>query len=845
MAESDANPTQIPATSSEPVKRSGRNLSIEGLRGLAALLVLISHINGIAVEKNFAPAWQNYLDQRILTHLGTFGVCAFFCISGYLIIQSLAKHSDLKVFAINRAKRIYPLFIALQLVAFPAALIIKSDLTPFKKEPIALAGHFISNLFFIPGVFDLPIAQKNAWSLSFEAVFYVSAALLFIGFRQPEKDRLPSRLWPLVGLLIAVAMLLFRPYAWFFLLGAIVFLQHDKAGRFTRFIGGPFGLAALVGMYLVLPEGWRFVPAINPYEIEAGPSWAYTLATIPKWLLTLPLAAVFFASVAYEKGWLANFLRQRWLVWLGTISYSLYLVHPFILHPLGMVETKFGSAGPYAFIVLGLGLSVAVSAATYYGIEVWLTNQIFRKRAPKAISSDASESQPNQGRVTDNGPGESNQSVPASPAQPPSEVPTSNVSPSIPTNDEDVILLRPYLVHLWTNKWRVLLWSAGLTLMALAVAFLNPAVYRCSAVIVTPSASTVSVGQALAGTASPLSILHGIGDSAATYMEVSKAAKMPTQDVRDALDFEEEGVFSQLSVVATHKSKAKAELMVKTALDHMRKTSSGLSFTMAEQQMSQLEAALAKKEQEVLVAQSEFSDFQKSLKTAPDPANPLSTTQYLARLQQIESQLGLVRKKLEVARKLASKPEIKNPDLPSGIPDRDRYRNQIVQLEYQLQVAKIKGGPRNPAVIALERELQLAKQNFQDQVRNYLKSIDSDTDETIANLTGEELGLQWQYDYNKALREAAPEEALEYSRQLDKVNALEAARDGIRKQLEDAKLSSQVYKFVWTVLQQPFVETTPVNKKYGLIALLGFFASLVIVVATFCIRLGTKDRKDW
>jgi len=843
MAESDANPTQIPATSSEPIKRSGRNLSIEGLRGLAALLVLISHINGIAVEKDFAPPWQNYLDQRILTHLGTFGVCAFFCISGYLIIQSLAKHSDLKVFAINRAKRIYPLFIALQLVAFPAALILKSDLTPFKKEPIALAGHFISNLFFVPGVFDLPIAQKNAWSLSFEAVFYVSAALLFIGFRKPEKDRLPSRVWPLIGLLIAVAMLLFRPYAWFFLLGALVFLQRDKAERFTRFIGGPFGLAALVGMYLVLPEGWRFVPAINPYEMEAGPSWAYTLATIPKWLLTLPLAAVFFASVAYEKGWLASFLRQRWLVWLGTISYSLYLVHPFILHPLGMVEKKFGSAGPYAFIVLGLGLSVAIAAATYYGIEVWLTNQIFRKRTPKAMGSDATTGQPNPGDVTASMAAESNPS--ATPPQPPSDVPTSNVSPNLPPNDEDIILLRPYLVHLWTNKWRVLMWSAGLTLLALAIAFLNPAVYRCSAVIVTPSASTVSVGQALAGTASPLSILHGIGDSAATYMEVSKAAKMPTQDVRDALDFEEEGVFSQLAVVATHRSKAKAELMVKTALDHMRETSSGLSFTMAEQQMTQLESALAKKEQEVLAAQSQFSEFQKSLKTAPDPANPLATTQYLARLQQIESQLGLVRKKLEVARKLAAKPEIKNPDLPSGIPDRDRFRNQIVQLEYQLQVAKIKGGPKNPAVIALERELQLAKQNFQEQVRNYLKSIDSDTDETIANLTGEELGLQWQYEYNKALREAAPEEALEYSRQQDKVNALEAARDGIRKQLEDAKLSSQVYKFVWTVLQQPFVETTPVNKKYGLIALLGFFASLVIVVATFCIRLGTKGRKDW
>jgi hypothetical protein len=266
---------------------------------------------------------------------------------------------------------------------------------------------------------------------------------------------------------------------------------------------------------------------------------------------------------------------------------------------------------------------------------------------------------------------------------------------------------------------------------------------------------------------------------------------------------------------------------------------------MAEQQMSQLESALAKKEQEVLAAHSEFSDFQKSLKTAPDPANPLATTQYLARLQQIESQLGLVRKKLEVARKLAAKPEIKNPELPSGIPDRDRFRNQIVQLEYQLQVAKIKGGPKDPAVVALEQELQVAKRNFQDQVRNYLKSIDSDTDETIAILTGEELGLQWQYDYNKALREAAPEEALEYSRQQDKVNALETARDGIRKQLEDAKLSSQVYKFVWTVLQQPYVETTPVNKKYGLIALLGFFASLVIVVTAFCIRMGTKGRKDW
>ncbi|RYG32175.1 acyltransferase [bacterium] len=172
--------------------------SIHGLRGLAAAGVVAYHTFAMGLKVSFwsvDPSLMPWFDQ-----IGTFFVCAFFGISGYLILLTLKRHGNAGRFVRNRFIRIYPLFFVLNTFVFL--------LWPFagyewmkglQHRPGEWAMHYVSNGLFLPGVFDLPIAQKSAWSLSFELVFYIVAGLLFFG--------LTGRKWPLtvVGGAMAIA----------------------------------------------------------------------------------------------------------------------------------------------------------------------------------------------------------------------------------------------------------------------------------------------------------------------------------------------------------------------------------------------------------------------------------------------------------------------------------------------------------------------------------------------------------------------------------------------------------------------------------------------------------------
>ncbi|RYG32176.1 acyltransferase [bacterium] len=82
-----------------------------------------------------------------------------------------------------------------------------------------------------------------------------------------------------------------------------------------------------------------------------------------------------------EKGWLATMLtRQPWQ-WLGTISYSLYLVHTFALGALRPLAGKLPpDLGRIAFATLGPIAAVAVSYVAYRLIEVRLTDALFKPK---------------------------------------------------------------------------------------------------------------------------------------------------------------------------------------------------------------------------------------------------------------------------------------------------------------------------------------------------------------------------------------------------------------------------------------------------------------------------------
>jgi peptidoglycan/LPS O-acetylase OafA/YrhL len=357
-----------------------RNQAIEGLRGLSAVLVVVSHLNGIAMAKGYASQMMVWLDTIWLEHVGLFSVCAFFSISGYLITQSLERAQSPQRFALNRIKRLMPLFVVLQLILFPVALYIKDDLQPFRKDALGAAMHFVSNFFLLPGVFDLPIAQENAWSLSFEALFYVCAGLIFFG-------RGRAVTW--IGVGIAVCFVLFRPYAIFFAIGAAAhFVYRDRPTVPAWLRPGPVGLIALVIAYLAFPAGWKFVPpmpgnllrADHPVATDAQ-KWGWFWQTLWLWIPFTLGGAVFFLAVVYQSGWLSRLLQIKPLQFLGAISYSLYLVHPIIVHGLDryLLRAVSHAYKGSALFCVGLALSIGVGYLGWRFIEGSLTRFLFRQ----------------------------------------------------------------------------------------------------------------------------------------------------------------------------------------------------------------------------------------------------------------------------------------------------------------------------------------------------------------------------------------------------------------------------------------------------------------------------------
>lgn len=348
------------------------NRNLNGLRGLCAFLVFVRHIwAGPRLEGWWGDGLPDAATWDFLFNSLQCAVEIFFMISGFLITASLVRAPTIGHFLVNRVLRIYPVFLVTHLILFGLGPALHYKLLD-GVDAGTWSWLFATNGLMLPGIFPIPLVQTNAWSLSYEAAFYGFAiAASALGRRLPVLPR------AVLIALAAAAVCFVYPRAVFFAAGAVVYLLGDRAmalGRVRWLVPG-----------LLLPVLFLLLQA----SIEAPYLWSRV-----GYGAGFFLGIALFAALVHGTGRFGAFLRRPSMQYLGDISYSFYLWHPFAYFAGKKLVRAVASGLPPVLqlallFVVALPAALALSHASYRLIEQGATGAIRRRLRSRAVPSAA------------------------------------------------------------------------------------------------------------------------------------------------------------------------------------------------------------------------------------------------------------------------------------------------------------------------------------------------------------------------------------------------------------------------------------------------------------------------
>jgi peptidoglycan/LPS O-acetylase OafA/YrhL len=294
--------------------RPGANFTvIQALRGFAAMWVVLFHLSEgghVAALKRALPEWF----AHVLFDAGHLGVPIFFALSGFVIAHSLAGKAATPAFfgrfILRRSLRLDPAYWGA--IAFAIALAFLSAKVTGAGWPDIGLRTVLLHILYLQGIFGERTINDAFWTLAYEVQFY----LFFVGALVIRHMAAPRSRVAAIGvdvLLLGVA-----------LLAAVGQLDFVLKGVFLPLWG-----CFYVGVMAY--RGGRSVVAVVGLAVLA-----IALATNNSFTQTSAVTAVglFFAL---RSGWILSGLNWRWLQFLGTISYSLYLLHSPITGAVGFV----------------------------------------------------------------------------------------------------------------------------------------------------------------------------------------------------------------------------------------------------------------------------------------------------------------------------------------------------------------------------------------------------------------------------------------------------------------------------------------------------------------------------
>jgi peptidoglycan/LPS O-acetylase OafA/YrhL len=352
------SPTVAPDVLATPVRVLSKIDALDGLRGVAVILVVLNHL----------PLAVPSLSDRLVRG-GEFGVDAFFVLSGFLITALMLRDQGarggvrIRAFYRRRAMRILPALIVFLAVYELYAVTTHLPTLHSHAHPSTLS-RVVNDIFYPWRLLASSTGTSHLWSLAVEEQFYLIWPLcvaLFLGIRRSTTTVTLVLVAAIVAVAVHRAVLWYHGVFW-----AILYTRLDTRAD-----------ALLVGCLLAhlwvrdkLPKRGLQIPAwlalaVYLYIVAVGASRAFLY-----WggFTVIAIGVGVIIAAVLESPWpVTRLLRLRLLQAVGRVSYGLYIWHMAVFTAVG----RYGKTWPHATqLVVALTVAAFATCASRIIIEL-------------------------------------------------------------------------------------------------------------------------------------------------------------------------------------------------------------------------------------------------------------------------------------------------------------------------------------------------------------------------------------------------------------------------------------------------------------------------------------------
>lgn len=343
---------------------SQRIASIDGVRGVASLVVVLYHCSLVAMPhlNGELVAWLTQSPAKIV-FAGTEAVLVFFVLSGFVVALPVLRDGFAwSRFYPTRVLRLYlPVWASLVLATALIALVPRDAATMPGDSWMqnAQATHVTPETFFEEAALITPSYDINnvLWSLRWELIFSL-ALPFFVGIalllrRHALTAAIAACVLTVVGRIVDLEALVYLPV---FMIGTLMAVRLDDLLAWLRRSRRSWFWPCVTALALaLLIASWLTRPLVEPGTVAGRIMWG--LAAVGATLV-----------IIIAMGWptVRNLLERRPTQWLGRVSYSLYLVHVPVIATLAFL---WGSEHWALVAAVGIPASLLLAGLFYSLVE--------------------------------------------------------------------------------------------------------------------------------------------------------------------------------------------------------------------------------------------------------------------------------------------------------------------------------------------------------------------------------------------------------------------------------------------------------------------------------------------